>query len=328
LPVFNNVFSEETKVIPRSLDRSIPVSLDPLPSVAYTRRRASEEEYQEMFKRHGAWHWDIDGCTVKNEHVHVQAWIDAAAKYDVALTDALFDVKHDINVPQPNETVSPVKQYLRGSDPAVIASWILGQNDPQISKGIIDVPEMLSEVEKIKKMHLQGFLDNKDMLEAREGIPEILESFSENNWILGAVTGSKRPIFEANMSVLGGAGKLWDYVVTAEEVLRKKPHPYSYNLGLVKTAQLLGFEAPSHDALSYVRTRSGSCEDGKSGVIASVLADIPCVQYILPTQEVFTEEVEAHPLKDWVFPATSPAQLRANIKVVAGNFTPPPALCL
>ncbi|MDD4615610.1 MAG: HAD hydrolase-like protein [Alphaproteobacteria bacterium] len=281
-----------------------------------------------MFRHQGAWHWDIDGCAVDNEATHVQSWIDAAATYGVTLTDAMFDQMHTIFVLQENGSLVKVHQYLRGSDPSVIACWILGQQNPGIAAGKVGVNEMKQDIAAITDLHLSGFLKNKDLLRAREGVEGVIENLHSHNWIIGAVTGSKRPIFEANMFVLKKARRLWDYVITAEEVSleHKKPSPYPYLLGLVKTAQLMGFNEPTKGVLDCMRHRSGACEDGKSGVISAVLADIPCVQFLPPGQALFTEEIPNHPLSQWVFPATSRTQLKGQINRVAETFSPPAPL--
>ncbi len=285
--------------------------------------RASAPEYRDMFLHQGAWHWDIDGCTVENEPVHVQAWIDAAAAYGVRLTDEMFDQLHDISVLQDDGSMKMARQYLRGSDPAVIACWIIGKQGSENAKGVSGAEEMRAEIATIRAMHLSGFIRNRDLLRPREGIEEIIEEMHEENWIVGAVTGSLGdPIFITNMTVLDKVGRSWDFIVAAEEISleHKKPHPFSYNLGLRKTALLMGFSQPTEGTIERIRAASGVCEDGKSGVIAAYRAGVPVVW--VGSDNVSSLEFNGNPLTG-VYPAATATQVRAQINKIAGHFHRP-----
>jgi beta-phosphoglucomutase-like phosphatase (HAD superfamily) len=302
------------------------LSLDLLPSLKYLRKDPpSQAEYREMFRKQGAVHWDIDGVAAENEHVHVQSWIEVAANYGVKLTNEMFDVEHNVRLFTEAGKTATEKRFLRGSSTDFIAFWILSNHYPDIWK--VSVLKVRAEVAKIKEAHLAGLLKNEGMIKPREGVEDVFEALHDEGFIQGAVTGSVRPIFEANMRSLQKMPP-WDYVVTKEETTRHKREPDPYFLGLEKTAALLGIDTGylNETGLAFLRQdlakRSVSVEDGLSGVEASLNAGIPCVQFILPSQALFTKELPERPLDKYVHIARTGAELTAQIRKVAGSFTP------
>ncbi|MDD3028735.1 MAG: HAD family phosphatase [Alphaproteobacteria bacterium] len=290
----------------------------------YTRTQTIKpEDYQSMFLSRGAWHWDIDGTCVENEAVHVAAWSDIAREHGVTLTDAMFDDTHEIYLPDNSERGARKSvQPLRGASPQAIACWILGKADADIGAGHVDMRTKERAIQEISGRHLGFFLKNTDLLKPREGIETILDYLQENNWISGAVTGSVREIFKANMSVLGAIGRRWDYIVTAEEVdpRNKKPDPYPYELGLTRLGAIMGMESVDDSVRAALKRRSCVIEDGTSGVYSAANAELPCIQYILPSQKPF--DAKAFGREAGVVVVYTADNLKEEMKRAVRSFSP------
>lgn len=208
--------------------------------------------------------WDIDGVMLENEWLHRQKNEAIAAEHGVVI--------------RPEDWVA-----LHGRGDHYIHTWLKERN-PRFP---ISLDDYLSRINKY-------YIDNAHRLGRREGFTAVFNFLADNDIPQAAATNGATVQVNANLSAIGisvaekgrerdavGRSDQISSIVTADEVVNRKPAPDSYLKALERLSLCI---ADIKQALSQGK-KVIAIEDSPSGASAGVAAGFTTIHWRLAQQD-------------------------------------------